>query len=169
MRTEEKTFRDTLVGDVYELIVKRPTTVARDAKISKIIEGMLENTVSRKVYVIDEEGMLLGMVNTDTILRLIGYRTGVRDKGALSFYRFLRDTLKERADSVMVKGRTVTKDTKLSSAMRMMIEEHLNDLPVVDADGMLIGELVSQELFMEGRRVFDPKDPLMVEPRTDGP
>jgi len=92
---EDKTFRDTLVGDVYELIVKSPMTIARDAKISKVIDGMLANPVSRKVYVIDEGGKLLGMVNTDTILRLIGYRTGVRETGALSFYRFLRDMLKE--------------------------------------------------------------------------
>lgn len=155
MRTEEKTFRDTLVGDVYELIVKRPTTVARDAKISKIIEGMLENTVSRKVYVIDEEGMLLGMVNTDTILRLIGYRTGVRDKGALSFYRFLRDTLKQDIADLVTPTRFVTKDDRLVEALEIMIKDHVNDLPVVDAEGRLIGELVSLELFLKGRELFN--------------
>ncbi len=154
MRTDEKTFRDTLVGDVYELIVKRPTTVARDAKISAIIEGMLENTVSRKVYVIDDGGMLLGMVNTDTILRLIGYRTGVRDTGALSFYRFLRDTLKEDIADLVTPTRSVTKDHRLVEALEIMIKDHVNDIPVVDAEGRLIGELVSLELFLKGRELF---------------
>lgn len=154
MRTEDKTFRDTLVGDVYELIVKRPTTVARDAKISKIIDGMVENTVSRKVYVIDEGRKLLGIVNTDTILRLIGYRTGVRDKGALSFYRFLRDTLKEDIADLVTPTRSVTKDDRLVDALEIMIKDHVNDLPVVDAEGRLIGELVSLELFLKGRELF---------------
>ena len=154
MRTDEKTFRDTLVGDVFELIVKKPTTVARDAKISTIIEGMLENRVSRKVYVIDDGGMLLGMVNTDTILRLIGYRTGVRDTGALSFYRFLRDTLKEDIADLVTPTRSVTKDHRLVDALEIMIKDHVNDIPVVDAEGRLIGELVSLELFLKGRELF---------------
>lgn len=165
----EKRFEDILVGDVSDKLVLKPSRVSRDANLGEVVDQMLANPLSRKVYVTDQNGRYLGTVSTETVLRLMGYRLGIRDVGGVSFYRFLRDTLKERADSVMVKGRTVTKDTKLSSAMRMMIEDHLNDLPVVDADGMLIGELVSQELFMEGRRVFDPKDPLMVEPRTDGP
>lgn len=154
MRMEDKTFRDTLVGDVYELIVKSPMTIARDAKISKVIDGMLANPVSRKVYVIDEGGKLLGMVNTDTILRLIGYRTGVRETGALSFYRFLRDMLKEDITDLVTPTRSVTKDARVVDALEIMIKEHVNDLPVVDAEGRLIGELVSLELFLKGRELF---------------
>ena len=126
--------------------------------MAEVVDQMLSNPLSRKVYVTDEGGKYLGTISTEIVLRLMGYRLGVRETGGLSFYRFLRDTLKEGADGVMVKGRTVTAETRVSEAMRMMIEDHLNDLPVVDKEGRLVGELVSQELFMEARRVFDPKD-----------
>jgi CBS domain-containing protein len=95
------------------------------------------------------------MVNTDTILRLIGYRTGVRDKGALSFYRFLRDTLKQDIADLVTPTRSVTKDDRLVDALEIMIKDHVNDLPVVDAEGRLIGELVSLELFLKGRELFN--------------
>ena len=94
------------------------------------------------------------MVNTDTVLRLIGYRTGVRELGAMSFYRFLRDMFKEKVATLMSPTRAVTKEDSLKDALDLMIRDHVNDLPVVDAEGRIIGELVSLELFLKGRELF---------------
>lgn len=154
MAETDKKFSETLVGDVFDLIVKRPTTVTVDDTVNDVIGGMLGNLVSRKVYVVDKQGKLLGMVNTDTVLRLIGYRTGVRELGALSFYRFLRDMFKEKVGTLMSSTRSVTKNDDLKKALDIMIKDHVNDLPVVDADGRIIGELVSLELFLKGRELF---------------
>jgi CBS domain-containing protein len=44
---------------------------------------------------------------------------------------------------------------KLTRAIEIMLEEHVNDLPVVDGDGRLIGELVSLELFLKGKELFE--------------
>lgn len=159
MAKSEKRFEDVLVDDVFDKFVLQPSTVPSGAKIGMVIDQMLSNPRSRKAYVIDEQGKYLGTVSTETVLRLMGYRLGVREYGAMSFIRFLRDILKERADEVMVKGRTVNRSTKLSAAMKIMIEDHLNDLPVVDDEGRLIGELVSLELFLVGKKVFEEKDP----------
>jgi CBS domain-containing protein len=154
----EKKFIETLVGDVYEQIVKKPSVVRRDSKIKEVIESMLQNPLSRKVYVVDADGKLLGMVNTETVLRLIGYRVGVRELGGLSFYRFMRDMFKEEVSTLIAPTRSVTRDTKLTEALDTMIREHVNDLPVVDADGRLIGELVSLELFLKGKELFNKDD-----------
>jgi CBS domain-containing protein len=155
MSETEKRFGETLVGDVFDLIVKKPTTVTAESTINDVIEGMLGNPVSRKVYVIDSRGMLLGMVNTDTVLRLIGYRAGIRELGAKSFYRFLRDMFKEEVGALLSPTRWVTRDDNLRTALDIMIRDHVNDLPVVDAEGRIIGELVSLELFVKGRQLFD--------------
>ncbi|MDW5561742.1 MAG: CBS domain-containing protein [Methanomassiliicoccus sp.] len=154
MGDTDKRFSETLVGDVFDLIVKRPTTVIGDSTISDVIEGMLGNPVSRKVYVVDEQEKLLGMVTTDTVLRLIGYRTGVRELGAMSFYRFLRDMFKEKVSSFMAPTLSVTKEDNLKKALDLMLKEHVNDLPVIDAEGRIIGELISLELFLKGRELF---------------
>lgn len=164
MHSEDNKFSDTLVGDVSELVVKRPTTVTMNAKIGEVIDGMISNPLSRKVYVVDEKGKLRGMVNTETILRLIGYRTGIRETGALSFYRFLRDMLKEDVASLLSTVHSVTTDSRLIDALKIMVQDHVNDLPVVDGEGTLIGELVSLELFIKGKELFDqeagPHEPM---------
>lgn len=147
-------FIDTRVGDVAGLIVKEPMHVQKSAKIRDAIELMLKNPASRKVYVIDTDGNLAGAITTETILRLIGYRVGVEENRGLEFYRFLRDTLKEEVEQVMANVRPVKKETKLTEALRLMLDLHVNDLPVVDDDYKLIGELSSLELFAIGRELF---------------
>lgn len=156
---DEKKFTDLLVSDVYAEIVKTPSRVGKGASIHEVIELMIQNPLSRKAYVVDDDGRYLGTVNSETVLRLLGYRIGVRDGGGLSFIRFLRDAFKEDAAGVMVKGRTVRKDTPLATATEIMVSDHLNDLPVVDEEGRLIGELVSLELFMQGQGLFEPAGP----------
>jgi len=159
MPKTEKRFEDVIVDDVFDKFVLKPSQVGKGATIALVIDQMLANPLSRKVYVTDAENRYIGTVSTETVLRLMGYRLGVREYGGASFIRFLKDTLKERADDIMVKGRTVTRETKLSAAMKIMMDDHLNDLPVVDNDGRLIGELASLQLLMAGKKVFGSQDP----------
>lgn len=155
MSYREKTFSELMVGDVAAKLVQTASTVSADASIREVIDRMTSNPLSRKVYVVDAEGRYMGTVSTETILRLIGYRVGVRKDGGLSFVRFLRDALKEEAGHIMVNGTTVTKETKLTAALDIMVNEHLNDLPVVDANGILVGEMASLGLLEEGKILFD--------------
>ncbi len=155
MSYREKTFSDLMVGDVAAQLVQTASTVRSNASIREVIDKMVSNPLSRKVYVVDEQGRYMGTVSTETILRLIGYRVGVRKEGGLSFVRFLKDAFKEEAGHIMVKGMTVTKETKLTAALDIMVNEHLNDLPVVDASGVLVGEMASLELLEEGKLLFD--------------
>ncbi|NLI73785.1 MAG: CBS domain-containing protein [Euryarchaeota archaeon] len=160
MTYRERSFSELLVGDVASKLVHTASTVSSKASIREVIEKMAANPLSRKVYVVDEQGRYRGTVSTETILRLLGYRVGVRKDGGISFMRFLVDALKEDAGHIMVKGSTVTTSTKLTTALDIMVNEHLNDLPVVDADGILIGEMASLELLEEGKALFDesPRD-----------
>lgn len=155
MSYREKMFSDLMVGDVAAQLVQTASTVRSNASIREVIDKMVSNPLSRKVYVVDEQGRYMGTVSTETILRLIGYRVGVRKEGGLSFVRFLKDAFKEEAGHIMVKGMTVTKETKLTAALDIMVNEHLNDLPVVDASDVLVGEMASLELLEEGKLLFD--------------
>jgi len=151
----EKRFEDTLVGDVSDKLVLKPSRVSKDANLGEVVDQMLANPLSRKVYVTDQNGRYLGTVSTETVLRLMGYRLGIRDVGGVSFYRFLRDTLKQDIADLVTPTRSVTKDDRLVDVLEIMIKDHVNDLPVVDAEGRLIGELVSLELFLKGRELFN--------------
>jgi CBS domain-containing protein len=150
-----KSFSDLLVEDVYELMVKDPSTLNEGAKIRQVFDEFLNNPVSRKVYILNDEGKLLGAVNTETLLRLLGYRVGVREFANWSLWRLMRDMLKEGVEGVITKVPTVKRSDKLTKALKIMVEDHFTDLPVVDDEGKLIGELNSFEIFTKGRELFE--------------
>lgn len=151
----KKSFSDLLVSDVYDLVIKEPATVRTGSKIREVFDEYLKNPVSRKVYVVDEQGKLMGAVTTETLLRLLGYRVGIREFAGLSLWKMMRDLLKEGVDGVFIRVPTVKATDKVTKALQVMLDNHLNDIPVVDPDGKLIGELNSLELFHKGRELFD--------------
>jgi CBS domain-containing protein len=67
----------------------------------------------------------------------------------------MRDMLKEGVEGVLIKVPTLKRSDKLTKALQIMVEDHLTDLPVVDDDGKLIGELNSFEIFTKGRELFE--------------
>jgi CBS domain-containing protein len=151
----KKSFSDLLVEDVYELVVKNPSALPSGSKLRQVFDEFLNNPVSRKVYILNDDGKLLGAVNTETLLRLLGYRVGVREFANWSLWRLMRDMLKEGVEGVLIKVPTLKRSDKLTKALQIMVEDHLTDLPVVDDDGKLIGELNSFEIFTKGRELFE--------------
>ena len=61
-----------------------------------------------------------------------------------------------KAMDVMVRDVvTVRPDDSVADAAKLLISHDISALPVVDADGKLIGELSSLEIFHKGRELFD--------------
>lgn len=149
-----KRFEDLKVEDVYQLVSTSPSKVQKNARTHEVLSAMLEHPTSRKVYVIDVEGNLAGVIRTETLLKLIGFRVG-RQNPALSFVHMLKDLQKESAESVMEKARPVKRGTSLKDALDLMVEDHVDDLPVVDDDYKLIGELMTLELLQAALELFD--------------
>ena len=69
--------------------------------------------------------------------------------------KFLGGVLKENVTEFMEKPVTITNEYKLLDAMQKMVEYHLNDLPVIDDGGRIIGELNSLEILTATREIFD--------------
>ncbi len=99
----EKRFQDTLVGDVYEILVQEPVMLEQGRRVRDAIDEMLRNPTSHTVYVIDDDMKLIGAITTATLLELIGHKVGVLGTSALSFYRFMRDTLGDEIKDVVQK------------------------------------------------------------------
>lgn len=151
----EKSFQETLVGDVYEILVQEPVVIRQGTKIRDAIEEMLRNPTSHVVYVVDDDMKLVGAVTTTAVLEMIGYKVGVMGASTLSFLRFMRDTLKDDIGSAMRKVSSVKRETRITDALNIMIRNRWDSLPVVDDEGRLVGELVSLELFHKGKDLFE--------------
>ena len=151
----EKDFKDLLVGDVYNLLVTKPAVAKKGSKLREALDALVDRPITRKVYIVDKENKLVGTITIETLLRQVGYRTGARKEGLTSFFKFLGEIFKEDVDDFMNKTPiTVTKEDALVDATKLMVENHLNDLPVIDGEGHLVGELNSLEIIKEAKKFF---------------
>lgn len=140
---DDKPIGEVRVADVLEAVEKtvEPATVSKDANLREAVKSIIKDSETRKVYVLDEEGKIVGTITLEVLLRHAGYRFGVRSTGMTSFIRMLSEITDEKVTTVMQKPIKVSKDELLLNVMKLMVENHLNDLPVVDEKNRLVAEL----------------------------
>jgi len=144
---DRKPIKEIRVSDLLSETKRgKVSSVGKDSPIRDAIAEMLENYKTRKVYVLDEGGKLVGTITLETLLRYAGYTLGVREAGITSFLKMLAEIGDEKAAQVMVKPTKITANETIVSAARLMVENHLNDLPVVDDSGRLVAELNGMDL-----------------------
>jgi CBS-domain-containing membrane protein len=140
---------DLLSGNLADLQIKdfldscgeEASTVRWGEPISKLIESLVEHPASRAVYVLDEDGKLLGMISFRDIIRQTNAKLGVRGKGVSGTLKYLREARKDRVEEIMRQAVTLKPSTTLRDALQKMEDFQMNNLPVVDEDGKLVGEL----------------------------
>jgi CBS domain-containing protein len=155
VEVSEKDLRDLIVEDVYEKLAGKPAIVKEGSELKDAVEAITQKASSRKVYVVDKEDKLIGVITIETLLRYVGYRVGVREAGMLSFFKFLSGIFKEDISEIMEKPVSVTKKHKVLDALQMMVEYHLNDLPIVDDEDKIIGELQSVQILAYAKDLFE--------------
>lgn len=155
MVDEDKPIKDMRVSDVLALAGrrKRPATVDPDASLSAATDALLKNRETRKVYVVDKDDKLLGTLTLETLLRHAGYRLGVRGTGMTSFIRMLAEISDDKVSEAMAKPVKVLEDELILNVTRLMVENHLNDLPVVDNSGRLVAELNGLDILLMAKSV----------------
>jgi CBS domain-containing protein len=145
----EDDLNDLLSGNLADLQVKdfldscgeEASTVRWGEPISKMIESLVEHPASRAVYVLDEDDKLLGMISFRDIIRQTNARLGVRGRGVSGSLQYLREAHKDRVEEIMRQAVTLKPSTPLRDALQKMEDFRMNNLPVVDEDGKLVGEL----------------------------
>jgi CBS domain-containing protein len=132
---------------VGEMMLRDVPTVHRDTPLAKTIERLLQTT-KRRVVVVDDAGHVVGIITDGDVLR----RAAQRDRpGALrSLLVWFGGEHRPEGVELATAGRTaadvmtspvvtVAPDTPLAEAIRLMIAHRIKRLPVVDADGLLVG------------------------------
>jgi CBS domain-containing protein len=144
---DELSFR--YVRDAYRLIVTKPIVVTKGLALHEVVDRVLADPRTRSAYVVDDRGKLAGMIGLTQMLNAIQSSLSLFEKGRpQSTSR--RAPLPFSVEEYMVKPVTVTEDDRLLSALEKMIKHGLEDLPVVDEDGTLVGELNGFEILLLG-------------------
>ncbi|MCI0479525.1 CBS domain-containing protein [Candidatus Uhrbacteria bacterium] len=132
-------------------VIGKAATVRADAPLRSVVEAVVANPASQKVYVVDGQGKYLGAILISTLMRQVANRFGVREAGVRSFMRYLSEMLgKDKAQDYLTKEMlTVRLETPLTKAIEVMVTHNVNSLPVVDDDNRVIGELSGMEFLRE--------------------
>ncbi len=127
------------------MVAKMPPTAQKSASIGQAIEAMLADSRSNRLYVIDIEGNLVGLVTSRSIMRLVVRRLGEK-QGSGAFRSITQEVLKEGVEQVVQKPVPVKATTSLMMAISLMAENDLEGLPIVDDDYKLVGEIRGVDL-----------------------
>jgi len=135
------------VENIWELVVDNPTSIGPDASLPELLETMVEDTRTRHVYVVDEQRQLIGEVRMTTVTGLL-FPLQVMGSVILDFYAFRHVNLdgKTVREIMNKKPRSVRPDTCLDELARILLQEKITELPVVDAHNKLVGQVNVYEI-----------------------
>ena len=153
---DDKPMSDIRVQEVIDEVgkISKPATVRIDEPLRNAVEAIVDSE-TRKVYVLDADGKIKGTITLETLLRQGGYRLGVRKAGMTSFLRMMGEISRDKVQDVMVKPVKVLRDEMLVNVTRLMVENHLNDLPIVDDEGVLVGELNGVDILKASKKYWE--------------
>lgn len=129
------------VSDFLDSCGEEPSTIGWGESIQEMVEALFEHPASRAVYVLDEDKKLLGMVLFRDIIRVTNAKLGIKGRGVSGSHQYLRDAQKDKARDLMRPPVVTRMFTPLCEALEKMEDSKINNLPVVDENGKLVGEL----------------------------
>jgi CBS domain-containing protein len=136
------------VKDVYNSKRVASALVRADDPLEDVLRQLAEEPRLRGVFVTDIEGLLVGVITRTDILEWVRLRLGlVLKRPRLTPHRMLRlaqlvraakagDAIHPASEEVAVRP----EDT-LDLALQLMLQTDLISVPVLDADGRILGDL----------------------------
>lgn len=132
------------VRNARRLIAERPTTVTLDETIEELVLAITEDPKTRTLFVVDKEKRLKGVVSLKDLVRATF--TTLANLDSLG-HSAITAALSHRASDISYGTMVYVKDNdSLESALTKMLDSGLEEIPVVDDDLQVIGELSILEL-----------------------
>jgi len=125
-----------LVREVYQKFSGEPEIVNPDTSVDDLIQSNARHRGTRYLHVVDKEGKLVGIVGTRELMRVLGSQYLDRDtRMALPF------AMAQIASDIMREPVSVGPDDTIETALERAVRNWLEDLPVCDSQGRVIGYL----------------------------
>jgi len=131
---------------VAEVLRRAIPTVSREASLPEVLDAVVSTRLSR-VVVVDEHQRVVGLVTDAELVSCLGEQPGVvtRLMRRVTPVPIINNI--KAADLMITKVVTSQPDVPLALALRAMLTHKHNMLPVVDAEGRLIGIADRFDLF----------------------
>ena len=130
------------VQDIRHLLVEDPATIRPDASLLEVLEEMKKDLRTRHVYVVDEAGRLLGTVRMGSVVQYLFPFDALVELNTPLYEAYVpRLDAKTAADLMHTPPVRVTEETSLGDMAKLLIHEAIDELPVVDENERLIGQV----------------------------
>ncbi len=131
------------VKDIMHLIVKKSTTISKDSSLDQLLSKILEDTTSRHVYVVNEGNKLIGSVRLNNTIKYLFPAISLQENtDVFEIGSYMEYSNAQKVEDIM---NTVCSyafdDSMISDVIRIMIREKTNELPVVNKEFKVIGEI----------------------------
>jgi len=130
------------VKDVRHLVVEDPSVIGPNQTIDELLRTIIDDTRTRHVYVINDDGRLIGVVRMNAVVEYLFPLTAIATHGSELLYGMLHDLGAKAVKDIMnPEPRFVYDTTPLDEMARILIEAKINELPIVDEHMRLIGQV----------------------------
>ena len=147
MAPNVKKFSEELVKDTESLIVSDPASVREGVEVFAAVEAVLEDPRTQTVYVVNKKYRLQGILTINDLLKVSAIQmTPKKKKTMINIFKYMSLLYSETVNDIMRKPVSVRMDDKIIHALQLMEKYNLIDLPVVDGNNKLIGELSGLEI-----------------------
>ncbi len=142
-----------------DLAIVRP-----EDSLETVIKAMLESPKTLNAYVVDNDGKLVGVISVWDILQAtVAHDPDTINSGSPSILfdrEFIeRYAFSEKAEDLMREPVCVDLTHTLRRAYKLMIEHGLTEIPVVNNQGRIIGDLTMLELLKSAWNLDGNKSP----------
>jgi len=134
------------VKEIKNRITVNPPLVREKASIRDVIQKLLEDPRSRSVYVVDNNGVLKGIIPTDVILKVTHLLKGKGTLGDEDTLEGIEISTAKVAQDLMHKPIYVHEDDDIRDVLEEMVEEGFQEVPVVNSENKVTGDLNCLEI-----------------------
>ena len=132
-----------MVKSMRNLITQEASTVRKEAGPMEIAKAIVADPKTRSVYVVDSDNRLLGIIPVINFTQYLFYEY-VPDE--FLYYKAIRPLADITAEDIMLPPVYVKETDNLRTDFQKMFAENLKELPVVDNEMHVIGDLNILEL-----------------------
>ena len=134
------------VKEVHKYITIEPPIVREDAPIKEVIKALLKDPRSRSVYVINDNGVLTGIIPTSMILKATHILKGKRTLRKEDAFDAMKISTAKTAKDIMHPPIYVFEEEDIKNVLEEMVIGEYQELPVVDNKKRVIGDLNCLEI-----------------------
>jgi len=132
------------VSRARKLINLMPTIVSEEATLEELALAITEDPKKRALCVVDKEGKLKGVITLQDLVRVIF--PNLMEMDTLGYATYRNIAAQKALDLISGATSSLQDDEDLEEALSKMLDEGVEEMPVVDEGGRIIGELDLLEL-----------------------